>query len=76
MKLFVEIEIDADKVTSVADAGEVDGSQQTYVSLASDVVVRLGPEDTVTVRGHYEEVGMALNDERDAGLPEIEISWP
>ena len=75
MKLFVEMEIDADKVTSVTDAGEVGGSQQSYVSLASDVVVRLGPYDTVTVIGPCDEVGMALSNERDDALPTIEISW-
>ena len=76
VKLFVEVEIDADKVTSVADAGEVDGSPRTYVSLANDVAVTLGPEDIVMVLGDYNVVGQELRDERDDALPELEISWP
>ena len=75
MKLFVELEIDADMVTSVTDAGEAGGSRRTYVEMGSEVVVTLRPEDTVIVIGPCDEVGMSLNGERDDGLPPVEISW-
>ena len=75
MKLFVEVEIDAHNVTSVKDAGETGGSRRSYVSLASDMSVTLGRNDSFMVMGSCDEVGMALSDERDDGLPAIEISW-